>query len=230
MILGKSDYSYNPKIDNQPLEIHESLRTLGVTLDRNLDFKQHIDEILKKSYGMIAALRRLKRMVPINIITSLYKAYVLPNMEYCSQLLIGVNKTLCKKLEKANCYGLRTVMNLGNNITYDELLELASMRSLQRRRLEQSLILFFKSFRNEGPVYISDFFKRRKSTYNLRHNGLNFDQDRNNNRYLHNSYSYIVGHEWNNSPLPAKSASTLAEFKLHLKHCEFIGCQCQSCI
>jgi hypothetical protein len=86
-------------------------------------------------------------------------------MEYCSQLLIGVNKTLCKKLEKANSYGLRTVMNLGNNITYDELLELASMRSLQRRRLEQSLILFYNSFRNEGPVYISDFFKRRKSTY-----------------------------------------------------------------
>ena len=49
-------------------------------------------------------------------------------------------------------------------------------------------------------------------------------------RYLHNSYSYIVGHVWNNLPLPAKSASTLAEFKLHLKHCEFIGCQCQSCI
>ena len=81
-----------------------------------------------------------------------------------------------------------------------------------------------------NPVYISDFFKRHKSTYNLRHNGLNVEQDRNNSRYLHNSYSYIVGHVWNNLPLPAKSASTLAEFKLHLKHCEFIGCQCQSCI
>lgn len=38
MILGKSGYSYDLQIDNQILEIEDSLRTLGVTLDRELNF------------------------------------------------------------------------------------------------------------------------------------------------------------------------------------------------
>ena len=117
-------------------------------------------------------------------------------------------------------------MNLGNNINYDELLKLASMRTLQHRRLEQSLILFFKSFKQGGPVYLSDFFKPRIYCYNLRHN---VQQDINNSHYLHGSYSYILAHIWNKLPLAAKSASTLI-FKSQLKHCELRGCQCQSCI
>ena len=31
----------------------------------------------------------------------LYKAYILPRVEYCSKLLLGINKTLNKKLESA---------------------------------------------------------------------------------------------------------------------------------
>ena len=39
---------------------------------------------------------------------SLYKAYLFPHLEYCSPLLIGINKTLNSKLESANKYALKT--------------------------------------------------------------------------------------------------------------------------
>jgi hypothetical protein len=46
----------------------------------------------------------------------LYKAYVLPHLEYCSPLLIGISKTLKNKLENANYYGLHTLTKLGRNV------------------------------------------------------------------------------------------------------------------
>ena len=60
MILGKSSYNYDPKIENSAIKIKDNLKILGVTLDSSLAFKPHITEMLKKTYGNIAALRRLK--------------------------------------------------------------------------------------------------------------------------------------------------------------------------
>ena len=41
------------------------------------------------------------KLLPAEISLMLYKAYILPRLEYCSKLLLGINKTLNKKLESA---------------------------------------------------------------------------------------------------------------------------------
>ena len=80
MILGKSSYNYDLKIENSAIKIKENLKILGVTLDSSLTFKPHITEMLKKTYGKNAALRRLKRTVPMDILIKLFNAYVLPHL------------------------------------------------------------------------------------------------------------------------------------------------------
>ena len=42
-------------------------------------------------------------------------------------------------------------------VTYDVCLSIASRSSLKQRRIEQSLIVFFKSFRVQGSSYILNF-------------------------------------------------------------------------
>ena len=83
MTLGKSQYPYNLFIGDKSIEIEPTLKILGVILDRDLSFKPHVAIKLKKTYAKIAALRRIKRLVPSDVIISLYKAYVLPHIEYC---------------------------------------------------------------------------------------------------------------------------------------------------
>ena len=74
-------------------------------------------------------------------------------------------------------------------VSYETVLNLATMRSLEHRRVEQSLIIFYKSFKQNGPTYISNFFKLRNTPYGLRGSGHNVVQDVYNSRYLHNSYN-----------------------------------------
>ena len=62
--------------------------------------------MLKKVFAKIAALHRLKRLVPSSTLLVLYRSFVLLHFEYCNSLLIGIGKTLNKKLEDANHYGL----------------------------------------------------------------------------------------------------------------------------
>lgn len=91
MTLGKSQYTYNLFVGDKFIKIEPTIKILGITLDRDLSFKPYVATTLKKAYAKIAALRRIKRLVAIDIMISLYKAYVLPHLEYCCPLLLGIS-------------------------------------------------------------------------------------------------------------------------------------------
>ena len=168
------------------------MKILGLTLDKRLTYEHHA-----------------------------YKGNILPHLEYCGPLLLGIGKGLNRKLESGNHYALKTLFNMGKTADYDTVLKMASVRSLQQRRFEQSLIMFFKCSRLQGPSYISDFFKIRTSRYNLRNTGLNLEQARYNTLYLHNSYSYIISHTWNELPNHIKNSDSLSEFCSLISNIDF---------
>ena len=58
---------------------------------------------------------------------SLYKAYVLPHLEYCCPLLLGISKVLKNNIERTNHYAIKTLLNLGNSATYDFCLAMADI-------------------------------------------------------------------------------------------------------
>ena len=104
MTLGKSQYLYNLFIGDKSIKIEPTLKILGVTLDRDLSFKPHVAIMLKKAYAKIAALRRIKRLVPSDVMISLYKAYVLSQLEYCCPLLRRISNALKNNIERTNHY------------------------------------------------------------------------------------------------------------------------------
>ena len=75
------------------------------------------------------------------------------------------------KIEDANHYILRTLTGHGKSLSYQELLNICKLDTLECRKMQQSLILLFECIRNIGPKYISDFFSIRETSYNLRGNG-----------------------------------------------------------
>ena len=183
MLLGS--HTHVPKffIGDTKVELANALKILGVNFDNKLTYREHISNMLKKVYAKIGVLRRLKRLMPHNMSLSLYKAYLLPHLEYCSPLLIKINKTLNSKLVSANQYALKTLLNVGNNLDYDTIL---SLSSLEHRRYYSSLVLLYKCMNSNGPQYITNFFQTRYTKYNLRSRGINLEQPGYNNKFFHN--------------------------------------------
>ena len=158
--------------------------------------------MLKKVYAKIGALRRLKCLAPANTILLLYRSFVLSHFEYCNSLLMGIGKTLNKKLEDTNYYGLRIIMNVGKRTSYESILRMVDMSTL-----EQSLIIFFKCFKENGPGYVANLFKPRVTPYNLRSSGLNEVQTSYSSRFLHGSYTYMISRIWNQLPSAVKKCT-----------------------
>ena len=109
MAVGPSLYRYDFHLDNTNVKTTDSLKTLGVTLDKKLSFKPHILEQLKKVCAKASALRKVRKFIPPTTIIRLYKAYILPHLEYCSPLLLGSSDGLNNKLEDTNYCILRTI-------------------------------------------------------------------------------------------------------------------------
>ena len=141
MILGKHSHEPALHIGDSVIEISGFLNILGVRIDDKLSFKDHLSTVLRKVYAKVGALKRLRKLVPADISLMLYKAYILPHLEYCSPLLLRINKTLNKKLESANYYALKALLNFGNSVDYDSILSAVNMQSLEHRRYYQSLVL-----------------------------------------------------------------------------------------
>ena len=87
MAIGPINYRYTINLQDNNKELTDSLKMFCVTLDEIITFKPHIQEQLKKACAKAAALRKLCKFIPQDVMILLYKAYVLPHLEYCSPLL-----------------------------------------------------------------------------------------------------------------------------------------------
>ena len=68
---------------------------------------------------------------------------MLPHLEYCYPLLLGISKALKNNMESTNHYAIKTLLNLGDLATYDFCLTMAAKDTLeQTRRILQPLIRF----------------------------------------------------------------------------------------
>ena len=92
MATGPVNYRYTINLRDNNIELTDSLKILGVTLDEGITFKPYIQEQLKQACAKAAALRKLCKFIPQDVMIRLYKAYVLPHLKYCSPLLLGISR------------------------------------------------------------------------------------------------------------------------------------------
>ena len=161
----------------------------------------------------------------------IYKAFILPHLEYCAPVLVGLSPGLSNKLELTNQFAIRTLMNMPKSTLYSDLLQLVDLKSLEHCRYTQGLILFYKCMYNMGPNYIKELFSFRSIDYNLR-GFCKLNQPSYNSRYLHRSYQYMVSRLWNNLPDYIRRASSLNIFKAMLNEVNLttgVQCCCSFC-
>ena len=84
------------KLKGHPLQAETTSKYLGVVLSNNLDWKPHIDRIVKKSNNI---LRRNLRIDNQEIKTMAYMTMVRSNLEYCATVLNPYKKDHIHKME-----------------------------------------------------------------------------------------------------------------------------------
>ncbi len=80
-------------INNEPLKKVSITKYLGMYIDENLKWDEHINVMIPTISAKIGILRSLRRIVPINILKLLYNAIILPNVDYSDMVYDSASGT-----------------------------------------------------------------------------------------------------------------------------------------
>ena len=71
------------KLDFEPLEHVSEFNFLRLNLDEHLRWKPHVQQVANNTSWTIGILRRLKNIIPISVLRTLYNTLILPRFHYC---------------------------------------------------------------------------------------------------------------------------------------------------
>ncbi|KAL1446776.1 hypothetical protein WDU94_005426 [Cyamophila willieti] len=169
-------YTYN--INNTPLNYVEHYKDLGVTFEKNLEFKKHLNEIEKKAFQRLGMIIRFSKPIQdLDALRLLYQSLVRSILEYGSIIWSPRTQVAIKSLEKIQARFTRYAFHKENKfyplypeyIEYELLIEQFNLSSLQDRRRDNQLKFLKKVVSGSlNHAYVSEKVQFRQIDTRLR--------------------------------------------------------------
>jgi len=91
------------------IQFSDSVKTLGVTLDADLTFCQHVSAVVSTCYFHIRRLSKVRHCLTHKAANAIAVALVLSKLDYCNALLCGIKKGQITRLQLAQNAAARVV-------------------------------------------------------------------------------------------------------------------------
>ena len=137
-------------IDNQPLELVSSYKVLGLVIQNNLKWNDHISAVISKTSKRLHILRVLRRGgVPAEDLFAIYVALIRSILEYCCVVWHhALPLYLSDKVERIQKRALKIILP---GFSYSEALQILGCPRLDERRSELCVKVLKKISRG-GPL------------------------------------------------------------------------------
>lgn len=153
-------------VDGALIQVVDSFKLLGVTIDRKLNFMKYACDIRKEINKRTHSIKKLFYL-PSAVKLQFLKTFILPCFDYCSTLQIYFSKATLQKL--SNCYNWCIYKLLGlneivvSNLDFNKLnckLEDYGLNCFQHRTIIRLRSFTFKLFNyNNAPINLKNKFK-----------------------------------------------------------------------
>jgi hypothetical protein len=144
------------------------LKSLGVTLDQELTFDQHVSNIVKVSNFNIRALRHIRPMLDRTVANTVACSIVSTRLDYCNSLLYGTSAKNIQKLQRVQNALARVVSGARKFDHIKPILrELHWLPVAQRVQYKVALITH-KVLNTGQPHYLNSLMTEYKPTRQLR--------------------------------------------------------------
>ena len=121
------------EIGGMPINQVSHTKYIGVYLDENLTWNEHINRLSKKIASGICALKRIRSFVSGTTLQFIFNSLIQPHFDYCCVVWDNCNKTLADKLQKLqNRAAILTFSSYDANA--DAVLESIGWKKLQTQR------------------------------------------------------------------------------------------------
>ena len=216
MVLGvKSIAPFSLNVNGKIIPCSNEVKLLGITIDNQLKFKNHIEEICEKASYKLHALRRIRGYLTVEKERILANAFIDSQFNYAPLIWMFAGKTLINKICKIHHRTIEVVYNEYNK-SYQELLQLNNIVSIHQRHLQYLALEVFKFLMHLNLKFMGYYFNEKPITYDLRKGTKVFLPPVKSFRLGLNSVHFRESIIWNNLPSSIKNSQTINEFKVNL--------------
>ena len=121
-------------------------KSIGVDLDENLIWNEHINQISRKIASGIGALKRIRSFVPDTTLQFIFNSLVQPYFDYCCVVWDNCIKTLADKLQKLQNRAARILTFSSYDVNADVVLASIDWKKLETQRKSKKLLWFTNNF------------------------------------------------------------------------------------
>uniref|UniRef100_A0A4W5LFQ7 Reverse transcriptase domain-containing protein n=1 Tax=Hucho hucho TaxID=62062 RepID=A0A4W5LFQ7_9TELE len=205
-------------LDGCTVVSNKTVKDLGVTLDPDLSFDEHIKTVSRTAFFHLRDIVKIRNFLSKNDAEKLIHAFVTSRLDYCNALLSGYPD---KSLNK-----LQLVLNTAARILtrtpkFDHITPVASLHWLpvKARADFKVLLLTYKALHGLAPIYLSDLVLPYIPTRTLwsQDAGLLTVPRISKQTAGGRAFSYRAPFLWNGLPIHVRDADSVSTFKSLLK-------------
>jgi hypothetical protein len=219
------------KVGNEMIWESQSEKLLGMTVDKNLNFNEHIRGLCKKVNQKVSALARIVGILPFHKRHIILKTFIESQFSYCPLVWMFCSRTMNNKINRIHERALRLVYQ--DYVTpFDDLLIKDNSLSFHHRNIHQVAIEMFKVIHDLSPPFMKELFSLKENEKGTRSGNTtqferpNVDSVKKGDRSLR-TFGPIV---WNTMlPEKLKSCKSLDDFKNSIKDWRPENCSCELC-
>ena len=230
MVLGiKITAPCRLNVNGKIIPCSDEVQLLGITIDNELKFKKHIEDLCKRASCKLYALRRIRGYLTVEKTRILANAFIDSQFNYAPLIWMFAGKTLINKIFKIHHRTLQVVYNEYNK-SYKELLQLNNNVPIHQRHLQYLALAVLKSLMHLNPEFMWSYFNENHILHELRKGTKVFLPQVKSFRYGLNSVHFRRSILWNKFPSSIKNSQTINAFKAKLKKLGSIHCTCSVCV
>ena len=198
-----------------------SLKLLGVFIDQNLNFSQHISFLVKKLSPKVGLLHRLRNILDTDTLITVYQTTIQSHIDYCLSIWGNCPKVYINQIQRLQNRSVRAVLgNFDYSVSSTNLIQKLGWMNINQRYIYFTCIMVFKCLHNMAPQYLSSKMNYIKDLqpYNTRNtNSMNLLVPHPNTEIFKQSFAYSGPALWNKLPQCLKNINNLTTFKHQLK-------------
>ena len=203
----KNTINHNYTLHGHPLEHVSEAKYLGVTIKKDMNWNQHINNTTTKANSALGFLRRNLRINSIQVKQQAYTTYVRPIAEYASTVWDPYRAYQQHQIEMVQRRAARFVCNrYRRTSSVGDMLGGLQWQSLLERRAAARLVMFYKMYNGLVATVPSLFLIPRPDSpkYYVPHSRIDI-----------HAYSFFprTVRVWNRLSEPTMLAPSLAAFK-----------------
>ena len=210
------------------IESSSTEKLLGIQIDSDLTFDEHLSSICNKVVQKINVLSRFVNYVSLDKGCIVMKAFIESQFNHCPLIWMFHSKTLNNKINRLHERALRIVYS-DYKSSFCELLKKGKSFSIHHKSIQILAIEIYKFLHNLSPCIMNNIFKVNQTVpYDLRKRNVLQSRKPTSVRYGTETISYMAPKIWTLFPETIKSCDRLKSFKQKIRKWKS-DCPCRLC-